>query len=52
MRERDLPLCITSDCHDRSHLLYAFPQAAGLARSCGYREQMVLTGEGFVPAAL
>ena len=47
MRERDIPICITSDCHDRANLLCAFPQAAELARSCGYRERMILTALGF-----
>lgn len=52
MRERNIRVCITSDCHNADHLLYAFPQAEELARSCGYRERMVLTRQGFVPAAL
>lgn len=52
MAERKLPICITSDCHERSNLLFAFPQAAELARSCGYRESMVLTRAGFVPEPL
>ena len=52
MRERSLPICITSDCHDRSNLLYAFLQAEELARSCGCRERMVLTSQGFVPIPL
>ena len=52
MRERGLPICITSDAHSASALLYAFPQAEELARSCGYRERMVLTPRGFEPIAL
>lgn len=52
MRERNLPICITSDAHSASALLHAFPQAEELARSCGYRERMVLTRRGFEPAAL
>ena len=52
MRERNIPICITSDSHSADALLHAFPQAVGLVRSCGYRERMVLTREGFVPAAL
>lgn len=52
MRERNIPICITGDSHSASALLHAFPQAVELARSCGYREQMVLTGEGFVPEGL
>lgn len=52
MRERNIPICVTGDSHSAAALLYAFPQAVELARSCGYREQMALTKEGFVPAAL
>ena len=52
MRERDIPICITGDSHSADALLHAFPQATELARSCGYREQMVLTRRGFEPAAL
>lgn len=52
MRERDIPICVTGDSHSAAALLYAFPQAVELARSCGYREQMALTGQGFVPTAL
>lgn len=52
MRERDIPICITGDSHNVDALLHAFPQAVELARSCGYREQMVFTKEGFVPVAL
>lgn len=52
MRERNIPICITGDSHNVDALLHAFPQAVELARSCGYREQMVLTKEGFVPVAL
>lgn len=52
MRERNIPICITSDSHSAGTLLHAFPQAAELAWACGYREQMVLTRRGFVPASL
>ena len=52
MRERNIPICITGDSHNVAALLHAFPQAAELARSCGYREQMALTRRGFEPAAL
>lgn len=52
MRERNIPICITSDSHSASTLLHAFPQATELAWNSGYREQMVLTGQGFQPAAL
>ena len=52
MGERNIPICVTGDSHNVDALLHAFPQAVELARSCGYREQMVLTKEGFVPTAL
>lgn len=52
MRERNLPICITSDSHSAGSLLCAFPQAETLARSCGYKEQMVLTRQGFRAEAL
>lgn len=52
MHERNLPICITSDCHSRANLLYAFPQAEELAWNCGYRERMVLTGNGFAAQGL
>lgn len=52
MRARNLPICITSDSHSADTLLHGFPQAAKLAWDCGYREQMVLTRQGFVPMPL
>ena len=52
MRQRDLPICITSDSHSAATLLHAFDAAEGLAWECGYREKMVLTRAGFVPVEL
>ena len=52
MRERDIPICITSDSHSAATILHAFPQAAQLAWECGYREQMRLTRRGFVLTSL
>ena len=45
-------ICITGDSHSAGSLLYGYRQAADLAASCGFREVMVLTGEGFHPAEL
>ena len=47
IRERKIPICITSDSHSADTILHAFPQAAELARSCGYTECMILTRSGF-----
>ena len=52
MRERNLPICITSDAHSTGTLLHAFSQAAELAWACGYREQMILTRQGFTFTSL
>lgn len=51
-REMGFPICITSDAHSAGQLMYAFDQAARLARACGYEEAMYLTGKGFVPGPL
>lgn len=51
-REVGLPICITSDAHSADHLMYAFDQAARLARSCGYGEAMYLTRDGFTAGPL
>lgn len=52
MRERGIPICVTGDSHSADALLHAFPQAEELARSCGYRERMALTRQGFAPEGL
>jgi len=52
IRERGGRVCLTSDCHDAQNLLYAFPQAAQLAKDCGFEESWVLTEKGFVPQPL
>ena len=38
---------ITSDCHDRKFLDYGFNDAAALLKECGFKEQYILTKEGF-----
>ncbi len=52
IRERGGRVCITSDCHSAATILHAFPQAAQLARGCGFRETWVLTRQGFQAQAL
>ena len=51
-RERNIPICVTSDAHRAADLTFAFRQAAELARACGYRESMYLTEGGFQPGPL
>jgi len=52
LQARNERICITSDCHNAKDLLYAFPEAAQLARGCGFRETWLLTREGFIPQTL
>lgn len=52
IRQKGGRICITSDSHDAGTITWAFPEAAALAESCGFREAWVLTGEGFRPVGL
>lgn len=47
IQERGGRICITSDSHSPRTLTSAFPLAAELALSCGFRETWLLTAEGF-----
>ena len=52
IREMGGRICVTSDSHSADTVTCAFPQAAALARACGFREAVVLTERGFQTAAL
>lgn len=52
IREKGGRVCITSDTHSAGTITYAFPQAAALAESCGFRDAWVLTKDGFQPVGL
>ena len=47
IREKRGRICITSDSHRRDTTAWAFPEAAALAESCGFREAWILTEDGF-----
>lgn len=52
IREKGGRICISSDSHQRDTIVWAFPQAAALAESCGFREAWVLDRGGFRPVGL
>lgn len=52
IREKGGRICITSDTHHAETITCAFPQAAALADSCGFREAWVLAEGGFRPVGL
>lgn len=43
---------IASDCHDKKMLDYGFETATELLKLAGFREQYILTAEGFKPVSL
>lgn len=52
IREKGGRICVTSDSHSAQTITCAFPQAAELALSLGFRETWMLTRRGFQPAPL
>lgn len=47
IRQKGGRVCITSDTHSDQTIVHAFPQAAELVKSCGFREVWVLDVDGF-----
>lgn len=47
IRRKGGRVCINSDAHSARTIVHAFPQAAELAESCGFREVWVLDAGGF-----
>lgn len=43
---------ITSDCHNSAFLDCGFEMAKNLLKDCGFREQFILTDNGFIPIEL
>lgn len=52
IREKGGRVCVTSDSHSARTITCAFPQAARLARECGFRETWLLGSGGFYAADL
>jgi len=52
IRERGGSIVISSDCHDNRYLNHGFADALELARRCGFKEVLKLSGQGFVPCPL
>lgn len=43
---------ISTDCHDSRFLDYGYQEAVGVLRKCGFKEQFILTKDGFIPIEL
>lgn len=47
IRRRGGRILLSSDAHDKTHLLYGFDSAAELAESCGFRSAWTLSTDGW-----
>ncbi len=52
IREKNGRVIISSDCHDKTKLLFGFDMAAELIKKCGFKEVYILTDDGFKPVGL
>ena len=43
---------ITSDCHNKEYINYKFKESVELLKSCGFKEQYILTKNGFKAVSL
>lgn len=43
---------ISTDCHDSNFLNYGHKEAVDLLKNCGFKEQFILTKDGFIPIEL
>ena len=43
---------ISTDCHDSGFLDYGYQEAVELLKKCGFKEQFILTQDGFIPIEL
>ena len=43
---------ISTDCHDSRFLDYGYQEAVGVLKACGFKEQFILTKDGFIPTEL
>lgn len=43
---------LSSDCHDNRFLHYKFDEATELVKSCGFKELLVFTNDGFTPVGI
>lgn len=52
LREQGFGTVISSDCHDKRYIDYAYDDATALLGACGYRSKFILNGHTFEEVAL
>ena len=52
MQEKNIRICLNSDCHDRTKLACNFQESLEMIRSVGYGSMVILTSDGFKDLSL
>ena len=52
IKEKKIPITVTTDCHNRFHLSFGMEEAKEMLREEGFKEYMVLGDHGFYPTSL
>ena len=52
IKEKKVPITITTDCHDKTYLSYGMEEAKEMLREKGFKEYMLLGDKGFYPISL
>ena len=52
MQEKNIRICLNSDCHDRTKLACNFQESLEMIRSVGYSSMVILTSDGFKDLSL
>lgn len=52
IKEKKVPITITTDCHDKTYLSYGMEEAKEMLREKGFKEYMLLGDNGFYPTSL
>ena len=52
IKEREVPITITTDCHDKAYLSYGMEETKTMLREKGFKEYMILGDDGFYPVSL
>lgn len=52
IKDKEVPITITTDCHDKTYLSFGMEEAKEMLRAKGFKEYMLLGDNGFYPTSL
>ena len=52
LKERNAPIMLNSDCHDKNYLTHGFAQSIGLLKAMGFDHTLILTAKGWQEVGL